>query len=178
MANFVPALFGKPSFGSQERDAWLEALMLFLADPFRPVGGRYNFEVPADAINFDNFSIPGEAIWRNNSHGIRELNEFSEFVTIADTATRNVSDRPCVLFAYNATDNVAAVYLMVGTSFASSGAFRVYATDTTKWTTNAPLAGNISAYHDGSSAFILDNQMGHSVNVFCCVVSLGDPITS
>lgn len=182
MASF-PLLFGAPSFGSEDRDQWIRVLTLFLQDPFKPqasiVNGamqvNYQYSIPGEAITG---TVPGSAIWRNNAHGIRELNEFSDSEYIADNTTRNMSDRPCILFAYNATDNTGAIYICCGTTFANSGAFLVYATDAPKWTTNAPLAGAISCYHDGSSAFIFDNQMGHTVTIFGCVISLGDQITS
>lgn len=49
MASF-PVLFGQPPFGNEDRDAWLRALTQFLADPFRPIGGKPSITVPASAI--------------------------------------------------------------------------------------------------------------------------------
>lgn len=175
MANFMPVLAGRPDFGSKDRNSWLEVLMMFLGDPFRPINGRYQYTIPADAIVGE---ISGSSIWRNNAHGIRELNEFSESFQLTDTEVKTVSDRPCIMFAYNATDNVGCIYACYGTTYASSGAFIVHTNDATKFTVNAPLAGYIACYHNGTSAFVFDNQMGHEVQVFGCVISIGDQMTS
>lgn len=174
MANFNPVLFGKPSFGSQDRDAWLECLLLFLGDPFRPIGGKYAFTVPGDAITGE---VPGSAIWRNNSYGIRELNEFSESNYINDGDTMEISNRPGVLFVYCETDILEAIYFLKGNTYAASGSELVHGNNT-YWTTNAPLAGYIACYHNGTSAWVLDNQTGNQVKLYMCIVSLGEQVTS
>lgn len=173
MASF-PVLFGMPTFGSEDKDAWLRALTMFLGDPFRKIGGQYSFTVPGDAIVGP---IAGASVWRNNGYGIRELNEFSESDTIADAGTMGLSNRPAVLFAYSATDNEIAIYLLAGTTYANSGAFLVYGNNT-YWTTNTGTANRLSAYHDGSASFLFDNQLGHSVTLYMCIISLGEQITS
>ena len=180
MASF-PLLFGAPAFGNEDRDQWIRVLTLFLQDPFKPmassVGGNtstlYGWSVPGEAITG---TVPGSAIWRNNSYGIRELNEFSESDTIADSATMAISNRPAVLFVYSATDNYRAIYMLYGTTFANSNADLVWGNNT-YWTTNAPTANRLSCYHDGAD-WVLDNQLGHSVTLYMCIVSLGDQVSS
>lgn len=111
MANFMPVLAGRPDFGSKDRNSWLEVLMLFLGDPFRPVGGRYNWQVPPDAIT------GGVSATTTNSYGVPTLSFTVTSHLVEIDGTMAVTNQPGVLYVSHRPDGISntvglAMYLL------------------------------------------------------------------
>lgn len=178
MASF-PLLFGAPSFGSEDRDQWIRVLTLFLQDPFKPqasiVNGamqvNYQYSIPGESITG---TVPGSAIWRNNAHGIRELNESPEKVTLADTASQTISDRPGVVFAYNSTDEKPAIYHLYGSSGTANAVGIGGFFGPGSW--DFPGTAGTIGIGPGTGGWVIENNLGYDVDVYLCVVSLGPQI--
>ena len=166
-----PILFGAPSFGNEERDQWVRVLQLFLADPFAPhavnVGGTtqvsYGWTVPAGAVVGNT--------WRNNTHGVREYNEFPDYIELAPNESWPVSDRAGFLFLYTADGNMGLFSLLsVGTDKSQAGVVIIWQ--------DATAFGNIVS-HDGVACYFdgatwrVKNTGALDVRVYPCVMSMG-----
>ena len=169
MASSFPILFGAPSFGDEDRDQWIRVLQLFLQDPFAPhavtVGGetqvRYGYTVPAGAITGE---ISGSQIWKYNSYGIRELNEFSQATEFALAEVKAISNRPGALFVWTSLGGYAIASLLYsGVEIAAySGAItNVFGT-----------AASVNIYKDDNEWFV-QNLTGAGISIYMCIISMG-----
>ena len=172
MASSFPILFGAPSFGDEDRDQWIRVLQLFLQDPFAPhavtVGGetqvRYGYTVPAGAITGE---ISGSQIWKYNSYGIRELNEFSQATEFALAEVRSVSNRPAILFIWTSSGDGYCVAALLDGSVEIlnfNGAF----------TNVVDTAASINVYDLDGTEWAVQNLTGAGISLYMCIISMGE----